>query len=330
MNISELNGMLNAIREVKVGIVGDLCVDLYWHADMTKSELSKETPHYPLPVTRETFAPGAAGNVAANIAALRPASLTCIGVRGNDWRGLLLEKAMKDKNVEADLITVPDRFTNAYCKPMRKGVSDVVYEDPRIDFESFDPLDETVEYRLLSKLEALAAEVDIIAVCDQFRCGVITQRIREKLNRLAADGVKIVADSRYQIHRFRNMFLKPNEFECAAALEQPPENYELNAKLLASDRSCVVFETLGDKGILITNGQFSKRIPAVPVSGETDICGAGDTALSALTLSLGAGFNLIKCAELATLASSVTIKKIGETGTASPDEILLALDRDLT
>lgn len=35
------------IKNAHIGIIGDFCVDIYWHADMTKSELSRETPHYP-------------------------------------------------------------------------------------------------------------------------------------------------------------------------------------------------------------------------------------------------------------------------------------------
>ena len=49
----------------KIGIVGDFCMDVYWHADMTRSLLSRETPRFPLPVVREEFFGGAAANVAA-------------------------------------------------------------------------------------------------------------------------------------------------------------------------------------------------------------------------------------------------------------------------
>ena len=36
------------IKNARIGIIGDFCVDIYWHADMTKSELSRETPHLSL------------------------------------------------------------------------------------------------------------------------------------------------------------------------------------------------------------------------------------------------------------------------------------------
>ena len=31
------------IKNARIGIIGDFCVDIYWHADMTKSELSRDS-----------------------------------------------------------------------------------------------------------------------------------------------------------------------------------------------------------------------------------------------------------------------------------------------
>ena len=43
--------ILGAVKSVRVCLIGDLCLDAYWTADMKKSRLSRETPHVPLPVT---------------------------------------------------------------------------------------------------------------------------------------------------------------------------------------------------------------------------------------------------------------------------------------
>ena len=51
---------LSLIGRVRIGVLGDAALDVHWYADMKKSELSRETPHYPLPVVREEFSPGAA------------------------------------------------------------------------------------------------------------------------------------------------------------------------------------------------------------------------------------------------------------------------------
>ena len=49
----DLAGLLAHISHMRVAVLGDLCLDVYWHADMRQSELSRETPHYPLPVISE-------------------------------------------------------------------------------------------------------------------------------------------------------------------------------------------------------------------------------------------------------------------------------------
>ena len=57
----ELKRRLEAVDGAKICLIGDFCLDIYWHADMRLSELSRETPHYPLPIVEERFSPGGAG-----------------------------------------------------------------------------------------------------------------------------------------------------------------------------------------------------------------------------------------------------------------------------
>ena len=133
----EITELLPLLDNARVGLIGDLCLDVYWEADMKKSELSRETPHHPLPVVEERFNPGGASNVACNIAALRPKSLSVVGVVGKDWRGITLLSELDARGIDTSLIiTDESRVTNTYIKPMRHGISDVVYEDPRLDFEN--------------------------------------------------------------------------------------------------------------------------------------------------------------------------------------------------
>ncbi|MBO5218222.1 MAG: carbohydrate kinase, partial [Clostridia bacterium] len=63
---------------------------------------------------------------------------------------------------------------------------------------------------------------------------------------------------------------------------------------------------------------------AVRVTGEVDICGAGDTSMAAFSACMAAGAKPCEAAEIAALASAVTVKKLATTGTASRAEILAA------
>ena len=331
MSFNDLTDIFSkGIGTARIGIIGDFCVDIYWHADMTRSELSRETPHYPLPVINERMSLGAAGNVAANISALHPGSIRAISVYGDDWRGKalldLLEKAGIDTSC---FVLCRERFTNAYCKPMRHGISEVVYEDPRLDFENYEPISAEAEERIIENLYSVIGEVDILCVSDQFRYGVVTEKVRNEINKLAENGYKIVVDSRYNIGKYSHCILKPNEVECWRAvygnegyLNADTNEFICAADALAQKNSSSVFCTLGEKGSYVTDGSAHFRIAARKVEGPVDICGAGDTSLSAFACAVSAGLTMKEAAEFAGLASGVTVRKIGQTGTASLEEII--------
>ena len=64
-----------------------------------------------------------------------------------------------------------------------------------------------------------------------------------------------------------------------------------------------------------------RRCGADRAAGRTGFCGAGDTSLSAFSAAIAAKTELKAAAQFAGLASGVTVRKIGVTGTASPEEI---------
>ncbi len=55
--------------------------------------------------------------------------------------------------------------------------------------------------------------------------------------------------------------------------------------------------------------------------------GAGDTFLAAFSLTYGVTKSMKTAAEVGCMASAVTVKKIGMTGTASKNEILKLIDK---
>lgn len=327
--------VLENISNARIGLLGDFCVDIYWHADMTKSELSRETPHYPLPVVRERVYPGAGGNAANNIAALKPRVLYAVGLYGDDWRGMLLRDVLQKSGIDDRwFVLTPGRFTNAYCKPMRKGISAVEYEDPRIDFAADTPIDEETENRVLANLSEMAKEIDVLCVSDQFLFGIVTDRVRAKITELAENGLTVVVDSRYRIAEYTHCILKPNEVECWRAvwgnegyLTASREEFENAAVQLAQKNRAKVLCTLGAQGSVFTDGEKLDRIPAVHLDCPVDICGAGDTFLSAFSSCLAGGASPCDAAFVAAHASAVTVQKIGITGTATREEMIALYEK---
>jgi sugar/nucleoside kinase (ribokinase family) len=87
--------------------------------------------------------------------------------------------------------------------------------------------------------------------------------------------------------------------------------------------------TSGDRGSVAATSHGVVHIDAVHLEGPLDPVGAGDTYLSALAAGLAAGEDFVAAARLGTLAAAVTVRKLYQTGTATPGEIL-ALAQEMT
>lgn len=312
---------ISALDKVKIAVIGDFCLDVYWYADMTKSEISRETPHFPLPVVREKMSPGGAGNVANNISALGVEKVYAVGVCGDDWRGECLKKTLVENGVDTEnFITCEGRFTNTYIKPMKFGFSGEAFEDPRIDFEARNALDKDSEEKLLKILDKVADEVDCICVCDQMLYGCVTERVREKICSYGKNGKKIIVDSRDRISLYNSVTVKPNEIEAFRATGEKLEEKSVKRLEEITGRPSIV--TCGDRGCFVCEDGEVAHVPAFIRDGDIDFCGAGDTFLSAFASFTAAGFKMKDAARFANAASCVTVHKVGTTGTATREEIL--------
>ena len=322
----ELQAVFRGIDHARVGLIGDLCLDVYWHADMRRSELSRETPHFPLPIVQERYSPGGAANVACNIAALQPKVLRVVSLIGNDWRGDLLIRALEERGIDCSSVFRMDSLTtNTYIKPLRCGLSNVVYEDPRIDFENRTPISAEQEAVLLDAVRRMAEETDVICVSDQMTYGVVTPAVRELLCALGKSGKTVIVDSRNNIADYQYVTVKPNEIEAARAFApDTPQTLDSLAPLalkMADRNERLALLTVGENGCFVAENGTVTRCAAFEVPPPIDFCGAGDTFMSGFACALAGGAVPTRAAQVATLCSSVTIRKIGVTGTATREEL---------
>ncbi len=331
-----LSFLLDRMKDCRAVLLGDMCLDVYWFADMTKSKLSRETPHFPLPVEREVMSAGAGGNAAINLATLCD-HVTPVGIIGDDWRGESLCRVFRERGVPTDhVLSLHGRVTNAYCKPMRHGYAGMDVEDPRLDFEASEPLCKEAEEALLLHLEEACRNADVLCVSDQFAFGCVGERIRERVCELAESGLLTVVDSRSRIGLYRHCILKPNEIECARALGQDDtyladqagdeEKAKVAAAALAEKTGSNICLTLGSRGSLILRDGCFHRIHAVPTTPPIDVVGAGDCFLSAFSLALAAGATTEEAGIIGAMASAICVKKLNTTGSASREELLALLD----
>jgi D-glycero-beta-D-manno-heptose-7-phosphate kinase len=324
-----LNEILCGISGLRAAVIGDISLDIYWRADMRKSELSRETPHFPLPVIQEWMSPGAGGNVASNLKALGTSQVYVVSAIGSDWRGGLLLSGLGSWDIRTEgIITSGDIVTNAYCKPLIKGISDLEYEGPRIDFANYMPLPPKDETKLLEALDHISGKVDVFCVTDQFLFGCITEKVRLRLAGYARSGKTVVADSRYRIKDYSDVYIKPNETEALRAagitedmMGASPKDLGRISGILSKRNVSGVCMTAGKQGCIYSDKEKTVHIPSYDIEGPIDTCGAGDAFLSAFACALAAGAAHEEAASLANIAADVTVKKLGTTGTACPEEI---------
>jgi sugar/nucleoside kinase (ribokinase family) len=83
-----------------------------------------------------------------------------------------------------------------------------------------------------------------------------------------------------------------------------------------------VYVTVGDKGILVITKEGYHHIHGIQLTGELDAVGAGDSVSAGIVSTLCSGGNYHEAAEIGNLVASITVTKIGTTGTAPPNEII--------
>jgi rfaE bifunctional protein kinase chain/domain len=332
-----LMALLESLPNISLAVVGDFFLDKYLILDPALTEISLETNLEAHQVVAKRCSPGAAGTVTSNLKALGVGSLVAVGFIGDDGEGYELRKGLEAGGVSTDaLLLAPDRFTPTYIKPMFRNPDGSETESNRQDIKNRVPLELDVQLEILHRLRRVVREVDGVIVADQVQernCGVLTDAVREEIARLAQDYPDKVffADSRERIGEFRNVIVKPNRLEAMKALHPgraveatEEEARELGAELRARCGR-PVYLTMSEHGMLLFDEDEPQRIPAVPISGEIDPVGAGDSCTSGIVSAICAGASLEEAGWIGNLVASVTVQKLGTTGTATPEEVRKAL-----
>jgi rfaE bifunctional protein kinase chain/domain len=333
---SEIAAKYAALR---ITVVGDFCLDRYLEIDPSRAEVSLETGLPVHNVVNVRAQPGGAGTIVSNLAALGVGTILPVGVVGDDGEGYELSSALKGlAGVRLNhLVHTKHRRTFTYCKPLVIEPGKAPIELNRLDLKNWTSTSAWLQGLLSDELRRAAASANAMIVLDQVdvpETGVVTQRLLVALKRLVEEqpDLLVLADSRRGLRGFPPVVFKMNSAELAAltgaASELSPDQVEGAAATLARNNGRAVFVTLAARGILgaTPTGQV-EYAPALPVRGEIDVVGAGDAVSANLAAALAAGATVGEALEIANVAASVVVHKLGTTGTASPAEIAALLGR---
>lgn len=335
-------------KRTKIVVIGDYCLDKYLFIDASLDEPSVETGLTAYQVRRKGIFPGAAGTVVNNLAALG-AEVHAIGIYGDDGEGYELIQALRSIGADIRGMIRGDKImTSTYMKPIREEKGDS-RELNRLDLRNGRPAPTEMMDEVKKALEAALPDCRGVVISDQFtrQAGsVLGGDLPDFLGRLAEKYREtfFMADSRSNAGQYRNVLVKCNASELldldrrldnpeveASVDADPTADAKLDAilnagKRLARRNNRPVLVTRGALGALLFEAEKTVTIPAVPVAPPIDICGAGDATNAGLTFARSLGIPLPEAALIAGIVSSITIRQIGVTGTAHPDEVRRILE----
>ena len=323
---------------LRIGVVGDFCLDRYLEIDPARQETSIETGLPVHNVVNVRSQPGAAGTILNNLVALGIGEIYPVGFAGEDGEGFELRASLQNRRgVRLDHFWQTDqRRTFTYCKPLVVETGKTPVELSRLDSKNWTPTPALLQGRLIDSTANVAADSDAMVLMDQVdlpETGVITSSLLETLGCIVRElpYMPIVADSRRGLRGYPPVCLKMNgaELNALAGCSETADLAELKivAAALAQKQSRSVFVTLSERGILGASPEGrAEHVPALPVRGPLDIVGAGDAVTANLTAALAAGATLREAMEIAMAAASIVVHQLGTTGTASVAQIRALLE----
>lgn len=332
MTRRELDGLLADIGKVRVGVLGDFCLDAYWALDPGLSEVSIETGLATRAVRRQRYSLGGAGNVVANLVALGVRRVSAFAVLGPDPFGREMVRILESLGVDTRgvLVQEQDWETPVYVKPIESD-----REQNRIDFGNANELSPATAGLLIERVRAARADLDVLVVNQQLAHGIHSEGLRAELAALLpARGAPAIVDSRAWSDQYAGAMRKINDREALRLRGEtwegdepvPREQVASAAEELFARWGRAVFITRGARGMLVRDSEGLSEVPGLLILGRIDTVGAGDSALAGIAAAIAAGRSCRQAAELGNFTAGVTVQKLFITGTASPDEVRAIAD----
>jgi D-beta-D-heptose 7-phosphate kinase/D-beta-D-heptose 1-phosphate adenosyltransferase len=320
MELTPLQALLSDAADVSAACVGDLMIDRFVYGDVRR--MSPEAPVPVLARSSELTMLGAAGNVARNVAALG-ARVSLVGLAGADDHGRDLKRLVGDEAGLNDLVvTDASRATTEKVRFVAGGQQLL-----RVDTETVGPAAGEAEARLVEAIGRIPAGTSVILVSDYGK-GVVTDGVVAACHAAARRlGARIVVDSKaHSLARYGAVdVVKPNAAELAALTGLPAStDAEVEAALAHALTICeaqAILVTRSGRGMSALARGGSVRHFHGRAREVFDVSGAGDTALAALGVALGAGLALEEAAPFALLAAGVAVGKVG-TAVVHPQELV--------
>ena len=303
---------LDALRTVRLLVVGDIMLDRYWFGDV-----SRISPEAPVPVVRMGRTEerlGGAANVARNIAAIG-AKANLLSVVGEDEAASRIQDLLRADGIEAQLHRDPALTTTIKLRVIGRQQQLL-----RVDFET-EP-GNNVLMSLLADFEVRLKDADLVILSDYGKGGL--KHVERMIALTRRTGKPVLVDPKGDDYsRYKGATLiSPNrsEFrEMAGRWKNEEDLTERAQKLRAELGVDALLITRSEEGMTLYRQGERLHMPAV-AREVYDVSGAGDTVIAILGVMLAAGATFSEALRLANKAAGIVVGKLG-TAVVHPEEL---------
>lgn len=291
----------NKLDKAKILVIGDILLDVYW--DCSSTRISPEAPLPVFNVNKIFNHLGGAANVAKNLKTLN-CNVMLYGAIGKDNNGRIIKKLLSESKISNLLKFSKDFQTITKIRTESNGIQTGRYDfEEKINFYNFK---NDIFKNLKTK------EIDYLVLSDYAK-GTLKdiEKIIEYAN---SKNIPTIVDPKgNNFYKYRNCtLLKPNQIEFEKIVGKTYSDRDFNTKALKLKKElnidCLMI-TMGEKGIVVVSNNGIKSVNSEKVE-VSNIIGAGDTTLAAITKAFSNKLNYYDSAKFAVeVASKVVTKK---------------------
>ena len=310
INSNRIKDIFKRFINKKILVIGDLMVDEYLSGNV--SRVSPEAPVPVVDIIDQSVRFGGAANVAYNLLHLG-CQPVLVGVIGQDQMGhKFLEIARENEMICDGIIQIQDRPTTVKTRII--GHSQHIV---RIDKELNTYLSGNDESMVIEMIKSFISNVDAVVFQD-YNKGVLTEDIINYTISAAQQNEKLITvDPKFMnFFNYRNVTVfKPNikEIESAFAIKIKDQSDLMTTgkKLLEKINASCVLITRGEEGMsLLETNREPVHVPT-RVRKVSDVSGAGDTVISAMTAAVVGGASFQEAATIANYAAGIVCEEVG-------------------
>ena len=304
-------------------VIGDVMLDRYLIGNVGR--ISPEAPVPVVLLNEQNERAGGAANVAANLALLS-IKTHIIGCVGNDAEGDSLKKRISAIGVDTSAI-INSKHRPTIAKTRILGGHQQML---RLDQESSAAFNDEETSQVLAAITTELALQPSIVILSDYAKGLLSEAVCQHIiSACNKQNIPVLVDPKGKDYtKYKGATaLTPNKKETAEACETKLDDVDLISKATALKESLsldFLAVTRGEEGITLIDDS-THQIDAT-AQKVFDVSGAGDTVIATLAAGLVYALSPLESLQLANLAASVVVGKVG-TIPITGEELIETLSR---